>query len=57
VLAISGGLPRKEAAPKINEAAMKALALDPSLAEPHSSLAFVKLFNDWDWSGAEAELN
>jgi tetratricopeptide (TPR) repeat protein len=56
VLTLSGGLPRKEAAPKVNEAAMKALALDPSLAEPHVSLAFMKLFNDWDWSGAEAEL-
>jgi TolB-like protein/DNA-binding winged helix-turn-helix (wHTH) protein len=56
VLAISGGLPYKEASPKINEAALKALALDPSLAEAHSSLAFVKLFNDWDFSGADAEL-
>ena len=55
VLAISGGLSLKEASPKVNEAALKALALNPSLAEPHSSLAFVKLFNDWDWSGAEAE--
>jgi tetratricopeptide (TPR) repeat protein len=54
VLAASGGLPYKEASPKINEAALKALALDPSLAEAHSSLAFIKL-NDWDWSGAEAE--
>jgi TolB-like protein/DNA-binding winged helix-turn-helix (wHTH) protein len=51
----SGGLPLEEASPKVNEAAIKALALDPSLAEPHSSLAFIKLFNDWDWPGAEAE--
>jgi TolB-like protein/DNA-binding winged helix-turn-helix (wHTH) protein/Tfp pilus assembly protein PilF len=49
------GLSLKEASPKVNEAATKALALDPSLAEPHSSRAFIKLFNDWDWSGAEAE--
>jgi TolB-like protein/DNA-binding winged helix-turn-helix (wHTH) protein/Tfp pilus assembly protein PilF len=49
------GLSLKEASPKVNEAAIKALALDPSLAEPHSSRAFIKLFNDWDWSGAEAE--
>ena len=55
VLAISGGLSLKEAASKVNQAALKALALDPSLAEPHSSLAFIKLFNDWDISGAEAE--
>jgi TolB-like protein/DNA-binding winged helix-turn-helix (wHTH) protein len=55
VLAASGGLPYREATPKIKEAALKAVALDPSLAEPHWSLAFIKL-NDWDWSGAEAEL-
>ena len=51
----SGGLPPKEVASRVNEAAIKALALDPSLAEPHLSLAFIKLFTDWDWSGAEAE--
>jgi len=51
----SGGISLKEASPKVKEAAIKALALDPSLAEPHSSLAFIKLFDDWDWSGAEAE--
>ena len=53
---ISRPLSLKEAAPRVNEAASKALALDPSLAEPHSSLGFIKLFNDWDFSGAEAEL-
>jgi tetratricopeptide (TPR) repeat protein len=51
----SSGISLEEASPKVKEAAIKALALDPSLAEPHSSLAFIKLFNDWDWSGAEAE--
>jgi serine/threonine protein kinase len=55
VMATSGGLSYKEASAKISEAALKAIALDPSLAEPHSSLSFIKLFNDWDWSGAEAE--
>jgi TolB-like protein/DNA-binding winged helix-turn-helix (wHTH) protein len=55
VMTLAGGLSFKEAAAKVNEAAAKAAALDPSLAEPHSSLAFIKLFSDWDWSGAEAE--
>ena len=45
----------KEASPYVNAAAIKALALDPSLAEPHSCLGFIKLFNDWDFAGAEAE--
>lgn len=35
--------------------ATKALGLDPSLAEPHASLGFVKFYFDWDWSGAEVE--
>jgi tetratricopeptide (TPR) repeat protein len=34
---------------------MKALELNTSLPEPHASLGFVKLYYDWDWSGAEAE--
>src|SRR5215472_4099918 len=52
----SGALSRQQASPKIKEAAVKALALDPSLAGPHVSLARVKFWNDWDLSGAEAEL-
>jgi TolB-like protein/DNA-binding winged helix-turn-helix (wHTH) protein len=55
LLATFSTLSYEEAAPKVKEAASKALALDPSLAEPHSSLAFFKLFSEWDWSGAEAE--
>jgi DNA-binding winged helix-turn-helix (wHTH) protein/tetratricopeptide (TPR) repeat protein len=35
--------------------AQRALELDASLAEPHASLGYVKLYYDWDWSGAEAE--
>jgi serine/threonine protein kinase/Tfp pilus assembly protein PilF len=38
-------------------AVMKALELDDSLAEAHTSLASIKLFYDWDWTGAEVELN
>jgi len=53
---ISGRLSRQEASPKIREAAVKALALDPSLAWPHISLAAVKFWNDWDWAGAETEM-
>jgi serine/threonine protein kinase/tetratricopeptide (TPR) repeat protein len=31
----------------------KALDLDPSLAEAHTSLARLKYMHDWDWEGAE----
>jgi len=35
--------------------ATKAVEADETLAEAHVSLGFVKLFYDWDWSGAEQE--
>jgi TolB-like protein/DNA-binding SARP family transcriptional activator len=34
----------------------RALELDPSIGEAHASLGILKLFFDWDWSGAEAAL-
>jgi DNA-binding winged helix-turn-helix (wHTH) protein/Flp pilus assembly protein TadD len=37
------------------EAATRALELDPSLAEAHTSLAQIKFLGDWDWAGAEKE--
>jgi TolB-like protein/Tfp pilus assembly protein PilF len=45
-----------EATVKARAAALKALELDESLAEAHTSLASIKLFYDWDWPGAENEL-
>jgi TolB-like protein/AraC-like DNA-binding protein len=33
----------------------KALSLDPSLDEAHMLMGFYKLYNDWDFKGAEAE--
>lgn len=44
---------------EMNEArrvAEVALELDPGLAEPHASLGAVRMFFDWDWSGAEEAL-
>jgi len=40
---------------KARENLVKALALDPSLAEAHAMLSHIK-FDDWDWAGTEAEL-
>jgi TolB-like protein/DNA-binding winged helix-turn-helix (wHTH) protein/Flp pilus assembly protein TadD len=40
---------------KARAAVVKALALDPSLADAHTNLATMKFILDWDWSGAEAE--
>jgi TolB-like protein/Tfp pilus assembly protein PilF len=41
--------------PRAKDAAMKALELDDSLAEAHTSLAEVKADCDRDWQGAERE--
>jgi TolB-like protein/DNA-binding winged helix-turn-helix (wHTH) protein/Tfp pilus assembly protein PilF len=49
---IFGTMPAAEAAPKARAAALRALEIDPTLAEAETSLATVKFNYDWDWSGA-----
>jgi tetratricopeptide (TPR) repeat protein len=44
-------VPAAEAMPQAREAALRALALDPNLAEAHTSLADVNL-HDWQWEAA-----
>ena len=51
----NGGRQIKYLFPQAKAAAQKALEIDSSLAEAHTSLAYVKYYYDWDWSGAEAE--
>ena len=41
--------------PLAKDAATKAIQIDNSLSEAHTSLAYVKLYYDWDWTGAESE--
>jgi tetratricopeptide (TPR) repeat protein len=48
-------LPRREAMPNARRAALRALELDESLAEAHTSLAFVKMQYDREWEIAERE--
>ena len=50
-----GHLPDAEAAGKTKVAAMKALAIDDTLAEPHVALGDVLNFHEWDWAGSERE--
>jgi len=45
----------QESYPKARAAALRALKIDEHLAEAHASLGRVKLFYDWDWTGAETE--
>lgn len=56
VLGFSGLLPPSEAWPLAEEAARTALRLDETLADAHISLAYVRLFRDWDWDSARASL-
>jgi TolB-like protein/DNA-binding winged helix-turn-helix (wHTH) protein/Tfp pilus assembly protein PilF len=44
-----------QANPRVHSAAMKALELDPDLAQAHLALARAKHHFDWDWAGAEVE--
>jgi TolB-like protein/Tfp pilus assembly protein PilF len=45
----------KDAFPKGKMAAMRALRLDPNLAEGHTPLAAVLWLHDWQWAEARAE--
>jgi tetratricopeptide (TPR) repeat protein len=48
-----GFVPPSEAFPRARDAITKALGIDDSLAEAHTSLAFVTAYYDRDWAGAD----
>ena len=45
---------RREAREKSRAAVRKALEIDGTLSEAHVSLASIRFYFDWDWSGAES---
>jgi serine/threonine-protein kinase len=47
-------LPPSEAFPRARAAAETALRLDPTLGEAYPTLAYVKMYYEWDWPGALA---
>jgi len=49
---VFGYVPPRAVYAKAKAAALRALALDPTLAEAHTSLGFIALFYDWDWPTA-----
>lgn len=53
MLVVYGRLRPSEGFPKAKEAAAKALEIDESSAEAHSSMAFIKF--RWDWNRTETE--
>jgi TolB-like protein/Tfp pilus assembly protein PilF len=55
ILSWYGGFFQEEAYQKAMEAALKALEIDDMLGEAHTSLAFIKLLADWDWTSSDRE--
>ena len=56
VLAELGHVPAKPAFQKARKAIARALNVDPSSAGAHAALSEILLFSDWDWDGAQKEL-
>ena len=52
--AIIGTVPTSQVAPKAEDAATKAVALNPGLAETQTAFATVQLNDYWNWTAAEA---
>lgn len=55
MLVVYGRLEPRDGFPKAKEAATKALEIDESSAEAHSSMAFIKFRWDWDRTATERE--
>jgi len=51
----TGGMPPRDTYPKAKAAALKALEIDDTLAEAHTSLGFFYLMYDWNFAEAERE--
>jgi TolB-like protein/Flp pilus assembly protein TadD/tRNA A-37 threonylcarbamoyl transferase component Bud32 len=49
-------LPPQEAIVEARKAALKAMELDPELAEPHVTLSQISLTDRWDWQTAQSEI-
>lgn len=47
-------VPPRNSMPKAKEAALKAISIEPNLAEAHAALGWI-LLNDWEWTAAEKE--
>jgi len=52
---VHGAKTLKQVEPSSRAAALRALALNPQLAEAHVSVGRIKFSYDWDWTGAEKD--
>jgi DNA-binding winged helix-turn-helix (wHTH) protein/tetratricopeptide (TPR) repeat protein len=55
-MAVQAMLPPEQGLSQAKHAAERALALEPSLAEVHVSMAAVQLFFEWNWASTERAL-
>jgi TolB-like protein/Tfp pilus assembly protein PilF len=55
LLSTFGFMPPAEGVPKAREFANRALSLDDSMAEPHTTLAYLSLTYDYDFAASERE--
>ncbi|MBK7708250.1 MAG: hypothetical protein IPJ30_21485 [Acidobacteria bacterium] len=52
-LAVAGEMTPTEYLPKSKAAALKAIEIDETLSEGHTSLGMTLFWGEWDWTGAE----
>lgn len=50
---LTDSVPSQVAIPKARTHALRAIELDPSLADAHTSLAYLYYYGDWNWEAAE----
>ena len=49
------GIPSRETCPKAKSAALRAIEIDPSIAEPHATLGLLYAHCEWKWADSERE--
>ena len=57
MMPIFGDVPTADAFARAKTAAQRAVTLDSTLADAHTSLGIVSLFRDWDWATAGREFD
>lgn len=55
VSAIYGVLESQDAMPRAKAAALRAIALDPALADPYVALGYVAWLHEWNWGEADRQ--
>jgi serine/threonine-protein kinase len=53
---MGGGLQPREFYPKARDAALNALAIDDTLSEAHTALAYQTLYYEWNWPESERQI-